>query len=58
MRPTHDHRVESSEQVVAGRVIADRMEVGMSRGGTTSYRGIVELSAVEIAALGADACCS
>ena len=42
MSQTHDHRVESSEQVFTGRVISVRKDVVTMPGETTSQRDVVE----------------
>ena len=42
MSQTHEHRVESSEQVFTGRVISVRKDVVTMPGDTTSQRDVVE----------------
>ena len=42
MSQTHDHRVRSSEQVFAGRVISVRKDIVTMPGDTTSQRDVVE----------------
>jgi ADP-ribose pyrophosphatase len=42
MSESHDHRVQSSEQVFAGRVISVRKDVVTMPGDTTSQRDVIE----------------